>query len=217
MSRPSKDERKRLRRDAELAQKDTPATDSLQFRELTYKQHFGECRSVAHDVASMLPHIDVYIFEPREEEREFYTLVTSGLSEFQPKGGFGRNELIFYCKDLKDEYISMLRNLAHAIIKNGIDAGHGHTLKNGNPPEPLFDKSPLSCVLLHETDVEPECDLSDGWEIDNEPVFLLNVMPITQAECDFIQDNDVAEFADLLEEHPEIDVEIFGGSRKSIV
>ena len=220
MSRLSKEQRKQLRRDAELAQQsasNNDSSDSPEFREQIYEEHFGECRTVAHDTISIVPHIDVYIFEPQNAGRDFFTLVTSGLSEFQATGGFGRSELIFYSKEAKDEYISMLRNLAHAIIANNIDAGHGNTLTNGVPPEPLFKNSPLSCILLHETGVEPECDRSDEWEIDGEPVFLLNVMPISESECDFIKSNDVAEFVDLLEDHPEIDDEIFLGPRESVV
>ncbi len=189
----------------------------LEVREQLYGRYFGSESVVAHDVASLGPHIDVYIYDPRSPERDFYTLLTSGLSEIQAPGAFGRTELIFYAKQCADEYISMLRNLAHAIIEHGIDPSHGHTITNGDPPAPLFEHSELSCVLLHETGVEPECSIHEDWNIDDEPVFLLNVMPITEAECDFIQEYDVVEFSDILENHPEFDDEVFLGPRDSFV
>ena len=220
MSRLSKDERKRLRRDAERREqgaREAKLANPLEARDQLYERYFGSAADVAHGVISIAPHIDVYIYDPRLPERDFYTLVTSGLSEFQAPGAFGRTELIFYAKECTDEYISLLHNLAHAIIEHAIDLGHGHTITNGDPPTPLFERSELSCVLLHETGVEPECDINDDWSIDDEPVFLLNVMPITEAECDFIREHDVVEFSDILENHPEFDDEVFLGPRDSFV
>lgn len=217
MSGPSKQERKRLRLEAEQAHAELrrlARENSLEYRDKLYERTFGECQAVFHDLMSVTPHIDVYKFGPTPERRDFFTLVTSGLSNFHPTDGFGRSELVFYFKVFDDQYVSLLHNLAHTVIENDIDVGHGHTISGGGF---ILANTQFTTVLLLETGVEPESDLFKEWHVDEEPVFMLNVKPITEAECKLIQCNDVVAFLDLLENSPDLDTELYLGPRDSLV
>jgi hypothetical protein len=123
-------------------------------REKVYEQFFGEARNVYHEVFPLIPHIDVYMFCPRDEGgRDFWTLVTSGMSDLAmnvpavveaPR----RCELIFYCSEPKREYLETMRWLAHFPHDQKTWIGSGHTVPNGDPPEPFWGSSVLDTILF---------------------------------------------------------------------
>ena len=89
-------------------------------RESTYEKLFGKPLSVSHELLPLIPHIDVYTFKRSQGDKENYSLVTGGMSDIEmalphgaDKDAPRRVELIFYCSEPRDEYISTLRMLAH--------------------------------------------------------------------------------------------------------
>src|SRR5262245_10701285 len=55
-------------------------------REAVYEQMFGKYALVYDDLfPGLIPHIDVYVHEPGHLSRDFYTLVTGGMSDLPMK------------------------------------------------------------------------------------------------------------------------------------
>ncbi|WCL51318.1 suppressor of fused domain protein [Leptospira sp. GIMC2001] len=108
----------------------------------------------------------------------------------------------------------MLRTLAHFPHDNKTWLASGHTLPNGNPPEYIFENSPeLTTFLL--LDPLISSDRSIDINIAGNPLQLLWVLPISDAECKFKLEKGTDGFLDILEKnkHPFI----FEGNRKSYI
>src|SRR5437773_11908760 len=126
-------------------------------REKIYERYFGKSLTLFHELISLVPHIDVYTYEPGHDGRNFFTLVTSGLSDLEmtvpPDRAAAPNrvERIFYCLEPKPEYLETLRSLAHFPHDNKTWLGPGHTIPNRNPPEPFFGSAVLDTVLFMPT------------------------------------------------------------------
>jgi len=60
----------------------------------------------------------------------------------------------------------------------------GLTLPNGDPPRPFFADSELSVALLTQTIVKPDAELPQRLSIEDDPVELLWIVPITARECE---------------------------------
>jgi len=160
-------------------------------REAVYRELWGEPKFVSHEVVPLIPHIDVYVYPPGTRDRGFYTLVTGGMSDLRmqfpedasPK--LGRAELVLYAHEPKEDYIALLRTIAHHPHANAGWMTHGYTIPNGQPPEPLFPGSELCVVLLVEAHLRPEQLLfNELLEIEGDRVELLELLPITERECD---------------------------------
>lgn len=126
--------------------------------------HIGEYSKVYHEIISRDVHIDIYIIEPNEN-RDFYTLVTSGMS-FKPmntpkeysKTRFAEIMISLPSswklddESLKsDEYywpIHWLKFLTHFVHDNNAWLAPGHTIPNGDPAEPFASNTKLSGILL---------------------------------------------------------------------
>jgi len=52
-------------------------------REAVYCDLWGPAEKVAHEILPREPHIDVLVHPPRQDGRDFYTLVTSGMSDLR--------------------------------------------------------------------------------------------------------------------------------------
>ena len=120
-------------------------------REELFDELFGECESVSHEVIPMLPHIDVFIYKPGHQGRDFYTLVSSGMSDMSmtlPEGvsdEYGRAEIVMYVTEPKDEYINLIRHFARYPHKYETYFAHSHTIPNGQPAELFLNKA---CLIL---------------------------------------------------------------------
>src|SRR5262245_53972354 len=182
-------------------------------RENVYPKFFGSNWTVDREEDPDGPAIDVYVFEPGEDgrgkERDFYTLVTGGMSDKRmrvPKEvEFRRAELVLYVEKPTDEQIGLLRWLARLpLVQEGTWYSPGTTMTNGNPPRPIFDDSDLCCYLFLEPVVGRDNKLHEKLDVDGDPVALLWVVPITEAECQYILDRSPDDFLDLLDrkKHP---------------
>lgn len=200
---------------------DEPTAEFAQTREAVYQQLFGEALSVSHEVVPLVPHIDVYTFRRKQGSRDVYALVTGGMSDLPmtlpraAKKGLRRAELIFYCSEPKDEYISTLRWLAHFPHDYKTCLGHGHTIPNGNPPEPFWGTDNLDTILFMPPIVIRDQTLQDELKLGGDGVHFLWVVPLTTAECDLKLQKGFTAILDLFEElrHPHV----FDPTRKSYV
>ena len=118
-----------------------------------------------------------------------YPLVTGGMSDLpmtvpqQANHSPRRVELIFYCTEPREEYIQTLRWLAHFPHDSKSWLGHGHTMPNGDPPEPLWGSAGLDTVTFMPPIVSKDQTLPDRFQINGDPVHLLWVVPLSTAEC----------------------------------
>jgi hypothetical protein len=174
-------------------------TKSVAARAQVYQEFFGTPQRIDEDTE--LPRIDVHIYAPPDEERNWYTLVTSGMSDTPmnvPDGGSGatRAELILYVWEPTDHLVKRLRWLARTT--QGRWVHFGTTMNNGNPPQPIFPDSKLTCFLFLPTYVEPDATLEQRLSIGGEGVKFLWVVPTTSKECVFIVHDGPEAFIELM-------------------
>ena len=129
------------------------------------EQHVGPISSVFHEVRSDLVHVDVHLV-PASSGRPYHTLVTSGMSEVPMvvpcEEGFtlGYAELMIALprhwplsgRQFREDtnfwpiqWLTMLARLPHAYDSW---LGFGHTVPNGEPPEPLATNNSFTGVIL---------------------------------------------------------------------
>ena len=194
-------------------------------REAAYNQLFGEALTVSHELLPQIPHIDVYTFKrtfKRPEGDQFvYPLVTGGMSDLpmtlppQAKDSPRRVELIFYCNEPREEYIQTLRSIAHFPHDSKSWLGDGHTMPNGNPPEPFWGSTDLDTLMFMPPIVSKDQTLPGILQLEGDPVHFLWVVPLTTAECNRKLQNGFDAMLDLFDQnrHPHV----FDPHRKSYV
>jgi hypothetical protein len=152
---------------------------SLEEIEEHIARHVGLPTTVAHEILSHIVHIDIHIVEPTKEQ-PFWTLVTSGMSDLPmtvPEGAeeYRYAELMLRLPaawDLPRTYevvgpgsestasswpIDWLRYLARFPHEYGTWLGWGHSVPNGDPPEPLDPSVAFEgCLLLSPVTVPNE-------------------------------------------------------------
>lgn len=140
--------------------------ESLKAIEDHIEKHVGKIETVMHEIASDLVHIDVHVVEPTVE-RNFYTLVTSGMSDLPmtvPQGAeeFRFAELLICLPadwDMPTAYDTMtneehwwpigwLKYLARFPHEYDTWLGEDHTIPNDDPPQPFASNTQLCCALL---------------------------------------------------------------------
>ena len=201
----------------------TPETAGfLQARESAYERLLGKPLSISHEVFPLVHHIDVYTFRRSQGDKDVYSLVTGGMSDLEMKlppdadRDFPRRvELIFYCFEPREEYISTLRQLAHFPHATKSWLGHGHTIPNGNPSVPLWGGGELDTLFFLPPIVEKDQTLPLELNLGGEPVHFLWVVPLTTAECNFKLTRGLDAMLSLLEQnqHPYV----FDPQRRSYV
>jgi hypothetical protein len=127
----------------------------------------GAPANVFHELVSDTVHIDVHIIEP-SQDRDCYTLVTTGMSDramSAPPGAddFRYAELLIslpsdwtsgplWEASLDDESlywpIRLLTTLARLPHTYDSWLSYGHTIPNGNPPQPYAANTELCCALV---------------------------------------------------------------------
>ncbi len=136
----------------------------IQLIEAHITRHLGQPETVFHEIISDLVHIDVHMIAPRPE-RNFYTLVTTGMSARAMKVPEGLEELSYAelllslppdwplrQEDFKDESnywpVRLLKTLARLPHEYDTWLGEAHTIPNGDPPEPYAPNTKLCCAML---------------------------------------------------------------------
>lgn len=165
----------------------------IEKRESVYRGMFGEYALVYDDeFPGLVPHIDVYVHEPGFNGRPFYTLVTGGMSDLPmtlpndaPPSAPRRAEIVFYLPANSAparEYISFLRTAARFVYEYQTALGFGHTIPNGQPPTPIFEGLEFTAILFLYPLFEPDNQLPKQLLLENDPVHLLWIVPLTPAE-----------------------------------
>ena len=190
-------------------------------RESVYTRHFGEAIKVWHELIPLIPHVDVFTYIRQDQGRDFYTLITGGMSDLEmtlpveAKGAARRVELIFYCWEAKEEYLKTIQWLAHFPHDFKTWIGPGHTLPTENIPAPLWGSPVLNMILFIPTILKSDATMSDELTLADEPVDFLWVVPLTTPECNLKLEKGSKAIFDLfnLHHHPFV----FDPNRKSYV
>ncbi len=128
-------------------------------------EHLGKVDWVFHEIVSDLVHIDVHIVPPTPQ-RDFYTLVTSGMSARSMTTPEGLEEFsyaeVLLClppdwplrkEDFEDERnywpIRLLKTLARMPHELDTWLAYGHSVTNGDPAEPYAEGVGFcGCMLI---------------------------------------------------------------------
>jgi len=127
---------------------------------------------VLHEMVSDLVHVDVHIVPP-EGERSWTTLVTSGMAERPmtvPEGleDHRHAELVLalpadwpldqasYVDEANYWPVRLLKQLARLPHEFETYLGYGHTIPNGDPPEPYAETTSLCCACILPPLLTPE-------------------------------------------------------------
>ncbi len=163
---------------------DSAITTSIEQREKIYAEMFGKSQYVSHELLPLVPHIDVYVYPPGYAKRPFYTLVSGGMSdmpmaiEAHVDHSYARREIILYCDTPEEKYVELVRFFARFPFKYSTWLGHGHSMPNGDPPQPLFENSQLKASLFSYSIVHPDQELGQRFIIDNDPVEFYGLYPL---------------------------------------
>ena len=161
------------------------------------EEHIGPIESVFHEIISDLVHIDVHMVPPTQR-RNCYTLVTSGMSDLPmtvPDGydEFSHAELVIslppdwplndkLLTTTQDWPVGLLKSLARMPHEYSTWLGFGHTIPNGDPPDPYADGTRLAGVILIPAFFAGEqfCQLDAGDKVIN----FYSILPIYPEEMD---------------------------------
>lgn len=167
------------------------------------EKHLGPVAHVFHEIVSEHVHIDVHVVAPRPE-RNFWTLVTSGMAEKPMKvpdepgfEGVPRQVELMIClppewtvqqEAFKDERvfwpIRWLKKLARLPHEFNTWLGYGHTVPNGDPPEPFAPSVRFACML-----VAPPLSVSDDWGpiqmADGREIWVFGLYPLYSEEMEY--------------------------------
>jgi hypothetical protein len=161
-------------------------------------RHIGEPSLVFHELVSDLVHLDIHIVPPRPD-RDFYTLITSGMSERAmkvPEGAeeFSYSELLICLppdwplqqEDFEDENnywpVRLLKMLARMPHEYDTWLSFAHTVPNGDPPEPYAPNTEFCCAMLAPPTLAPE----EFWEFQANPETVIRffaVLPLYAEEA----------------------------------
>lgn len=161
------------------------------------EKHIGPVQSVYHEILSDLVHVDIHMVAPTAE-RNYYTLVTSGMSDraMTPPEGFEAHayaELMICLPStwpmdqeswkLEEHYwpIRWLKMLARLPHEHNTWLWQFHSVPNGDPAEPLVPGIALTGVVL----MPPVTMDPAFWELrvdDVKTIRFLALIPVTTDE-----------------------------------
>ncbi|MEZ5300794.1 MAG: suppressor of fused domain protein [Verrucomicrobiales bacterium] len=162
------------------------------------ERHLGKVDGVFHEIVSDRVHIDVHIVAP-SDERPFYSLVTSGMSDLPMAAPEGAEDMRFaeLCVFLPPEWplsqgdfdsesnywpIRWLKQLARFPHLAQTWLSCGHTVPNGNPPAPIADTGFTGMMLISPMTAPPEfLEL----QADGKTIHFFSLMPLFPEEMDF--------------------------------
>lgn len=178
-------------RDFELAIGDTENIERISEH---IEQIVGPVATVYHELMSDLVHIDVHIVEP-SAERDYYTLVTSGMNAPEGYEEFRFAELLICLPSdwpMGDENwkqnenywpIWLLKFMARFPHEYETWLWSMHSVPNGDPPEPYVDNTQLCGAML----LPPITVDEEFWELpidDEKTIHFFGIVPLHQDEMD---------------------------------
>lgn len=177
-----------------------PISENLDEIEKHITKHLGEPERVFHELISTTVHIDVHIVAATAE-RPWVSLVTSGMSDIPmttPEGAedFRFAELMmrlpadwkFEEGTMSDEAnywpIRALKFLARFAHEHQTWLSYGHTIPNGNPPNPIAEGLPFTGFVLSMPWIGGE-EFSVLRLANGTPVWFWSLIPLHTSEADF--------------------------------
>lgn len=163
-------------------------------------RHVGEIAWVYRELASDLVHIDVHVINPTHS-RNYFKLVTSGMSDLPMTTPVGAEQFqyaeLMLClppnwkltkSGLEDHNnywpIHMLKTLARFPHQYETWFGLGHTIPNGDPPQPMATHTKLCGTILARPLLFKGgfCELKIS---DEKTIQFLSLIPIYESEIAF--------------------------------
>lgn len=155
--------------------------------------------TVFHEIVSDKIHVDIY-FIKANNDRDYNILMTSGMSSLpmnvpEELRGLEYAEVIALLpkdwpldqKDFENENnywpIRQLKELARFPHLYNTWLGEGHTVSNGNPPEPMADNNSFVGVILLPSVTLPEDFLSI--KSNAKTIYIFSMIPLFQEEMDY--------------------------------
>ena len=160
-------------------------------------EHLGEVDSVWHEIVSDLVHVDIHHVAPTLD-RPFHSLVTSGMSDVAMNTptdarDYERLELMICLpedwpvseQDFESEAyywpVRWLKRLARFPHEFDTWLSYGHTVPNGDPPQPLAANNQFTGWLVAPPKLAP--DPFSCLEIEDEsPIHFAAIVPLYQQE-----------------------------------
>ena len=164
------------------------------------ERYVGHDDNVYHEIISDAVHIDVHVVNPTSE-RNYYTLVTSGMSDRPmraPKGAeaFRYAELVICLPPTwrldqaslknEDNYwpLRWLKQLARFPHKYNTWLFAEHTIPNGDPAEPFSPNTKFSCMILSEPTLFHE-EFARLTVDKSKTIYFLTLIPIYDSETNY--------------------------------
>lgn len=199
------------------------------------EQHIGPIKTVFHEILSNRVHVDVLVVAPTEE-RPYWTFVTCGMSARAmalPDEALGSAPLFaevvmalpnhwqfssgsgdILGNHPGDYPISLLRYVAHFPHNYSTWLGAGHTIPNGEPPEPIADDTLMcGCMLAPVIGVDRKFNRLSVR--DNVEIGFYGVIPIHRDELDLKLQEGANVIYDLFDQKGVS--ELFDPSRPSVI
>jgi len=119
------------------------------------QRHIGPVKDVFHQIDSPWVHVDVHCVEPTEE-RPWHTFVTSGMSERPMTTNDPQLRYSELLLSLPPSWpvgeqrwpLGLLQDLAELPHRFQTLLWEGHTVPNGDPPDPYAPATSLCCALI---------------------------------------------------------------------
>lgn len=167
-------------------------TEVIEAIEEHVTRHIGPIELVFHEIVSDLVHVDIH-WVRASDTRPWHALVTSGMSDLPMASPESAAECRFAelmirlppewrlsQADFSDEIwywpLRWLKILARLPHRYQTWLWEGHTVPNGDPPEPLASNTKLCCVML-----VPPFDLPDSFrslKCGDKTIRLFSVVPL---------------------------------------
>ena len=164
------------------------------------EEHIGDPARVFHELGSAFVHVDVHVVAPTDD-RPYYTLVTSGMSDLPMTVPNGYDNLAYaevvMClpqdwkldvesmRDVRNSWpVDCLRHVARFPHQYKTWMGDGHTVTMTNPPTPFCEGVPFTSLLLS----RPKTVSKKFWyltDIDNKIINFYSLIPLFPHETEF--------------------------------
>lgn len=162
-------------------------------------RHIGDPEDVLHELIPLDLHIDIHVVSPTPK-RNFYTLVTSGMSEraMATPRKFREYQYAELMICLPSDWsfgeevagieggdwpASLLQMVARIPDQYGIWFASDHTIPNGDPPEPFSEEVDFCCVMFRQPKTAPAEFAT--LKVGRKTIHFYGVVPLYRDEMDF--------------------------------